>query len=146
MFSKSAICVWYKNGRRWLLGAQRIHTERASLILPLGRGNLRTSTKPWRYRRCIVCSFRTPPLPPHMERSIKISPRTLPWARVVHVAVLLHQRLVQRVTVFLVSVHQIPSDVRLHTLDKSLLLTTPTRARALPRVGISTERLETPQE
>ena len=31
-YSKSAIFVWYENGRRWLLGAQSINTERVSLI------------------------------------------------------------------------------------------------------------------
>ena len=32
-YSKSAIFVWYENGRRQLLGAQSINTERASLRL-----------------------------------------------------------------------------------------------------------------
>ena len=31
-YSKSAIFVWYENGRQWLLGAQSINTERASMI------------------------------------------------------------------------------------------------------------------
>ena len=33
-YSKSAIFVWYENGRRWLLGAQSINTERVSIKSP----------------------------------------------------------------------------------------------------------------
>ena len=40
---KSAIFVWYENGRRRLLGAQSINTERASLRLPSPRRSHKTN-------------------------------------------------------------------------------------------------------